>query len=110
VNGPHWENRRVQRQIDVTSLRGGAVRTECTITNPQARTCLTAIRLRRPDGTGGWFHHFMHYYRLEEVLAMMRDAGLTPLASYGAHGGRVTGEPFDEGASEAMVIIAVSQP
>ncbi|HYZ55787.1 MAG TPA: AAA family ATPase [Streptosporangiaceae bacterium] len=106
VNGPHWENRRVQRQIDVTNLPDGAVRTEYSITNPQAHTSLTSIQLRRPDGTGGWFRHFMHYYRLDEVLAMMRDVGLEPVATYGARGGRVSGEPFDEQASEAMVVIA----
>jgi hypothetical protein len=48
----------------------------------------------------------MHYYRLDEVLAMMRDVGLEPVATYGARGGRVSGEPFDEQASEAMVVIA----
>jgi hypothetical protein len=38
---------------------------------------------------------------------MMKDAGLRPVAVYGKKGGRVTGEPFDEERSEAMVIIAV---
>lgn len=110
VNGPHWESRRVQRQVDVTTLPGGAVRTQYSITNPEAHVSLDSIELRRPDGTGGWFHHFMHYYHLDEVLTMMRDAGLESVAVYGARGGRVTGEPFDERASEAMVIIATDGP
>lgn len=79
------------------------------ITNPQARTSLTAMHLTRPDSTGGWFHHFMHYYRLDEVLTMMRDAGLEPLATYGGSAGRITGEPFDEQLSGGMVIIAVKR-
>jgi hypothetical protein len=107
VNGPHWENKRVQRQVDVTQLPGGSTRTEVSIINPEARTALTMISLRRPNGTAGWFRHFMHYYRLGEVLDMMTDAGLRPITVYGAKGRRVTGEPFDEEQSEAMVIIAV---
>ncbi len=107
VNGPHWESKRIQRQIDVTPLPGGAVRTQYSITNPEARTSLDTIELRRVGGSGGWFRHFMHYYRAGEVLAMMRDAGLKPVTSYGKRGWRVPGEPFDEQASEAMVIIAV---
>lgn len=106
VNGPHWENMRVQRQVDVTTLPNGSTRTEVSVTNPEARTSLMLIGLQRPDGTGGWFRHFMRYYRLGEVRAMMADAGLQPVATYGAKGGRVTGEPFDERRSEAMVIIA----
>ena len=109
VNGPHWEDRRVQRQVDVTTLPDGSVRTESSVTDPESRTALTAIGLRRPDGTGGWFHHFMHYYRIDEVLAMMRAAGLEPLATFGAVGGRVDGRPFDELASEAMVIFAAKK-
>jgi SAM-dependent methyltransferase len=106
VNGPHWASKRVQRQVDVTQLPDGSTRTEATIDNPEARTSLSVITLRRPDGTGGWFRHFMHYYRLDEVTAMLEDAGLRPVAVYGAKGGRVTGEPFDEQHSEAMVILA----
>jgi hypothetical protein len=41
------------------------------------------------------------------VLAMMRRPGLEPVVTCGANGGRVTGEPFDEQASEATVIIAL---
>jgi hypothetical protein len=52
----------------------------------------------------------MHYYRFDEIIAMMADAGLAPVAVYGATSGRVTGEPFDEAASEAMVVIAVPSP
>lgn len=107
VNGPHWTNKRVQRQVDVTPLPNGSTRTEVTITDPDAGTSLTLIELRRPDGTGGWFRHFMRYYRLPEILELMTGAGLRPVATYGARGGRVTGEPFDEFESEAMVIIAV---
>lgn len=106
VNGPRWENRRVQRQVDVTTLPDGATRTEVSITNPDARTALTLIGLKRADGTGGWFRHFMRYYRLNEILAMMANAGLRPVATYGATAGRVSGEPFDEEHSEAMVVIA----
>ncbi len=106
VNGPHWENKRVQRQVDVTPLPNGSTRTEVSIINPEARTTMTLIRLQRPDGTGGWFRHFMRYYRLNEIVAMMAQAGLRPVAVYGANGGRVSGEPFDERRSEAMVIIA----
>jgi len=107
VNGPHWQNKRVQRQVDVTELPTGFTRTEVSIDNPEARTSVTMISLRRPDGTAGWFRHFMHYYRVNEVTAMMEDAGLRPVAVYDAKGGRVTGEPFDNEQSEAMVIIAV---
>jgi hypothetical protein len=107
VNGPHWENKRVQSQIDDTTLPDGSIRTEVSITDPHARTSLTLVGLRRPDGTAGWFRHFMHYYRLPEILAMMTDAGLRPIATYSARGGRVTGEPFDERTAEAMVVIAV---
>lgn len=106
VNGPHWQTERVQRQVDVTELPDGSVRTEVSIDNPEARTSLTMISLRRPDGTAGWFRHFMHYYRLDEIHGMMTDAGLRPVAVYGATGGRVTGEPFDADHSEAMVVIA----
>jgi hypothetical protein len=74
--------------------------------NPEARTSLTLIRLRRPDGTSSWFRHFMHYYRLDEVLGMMRGNGLQPVAIYGAKAGGIPGDPFDEEQSEAMVIIA----
>lgn len=108
VNGPHWVDKRVQRQIDVTDLPNGSTRTEVSITNPQAGTSLTLIGLRRRDGSGGWFSHFMHYYQLDEVTAMMAQAGLLPVAVLGATGGRVKGEPFDETASEAMVIIATA--
>ena len=106
VNGPHWESKRVQRQVDVTTLPNGSTRTEVSITNPDARTSLTLIGLQRPDGTGGWFRHFMRYYRLPEIISMMAEAGLRPVATYGAVGGRVTGAPFDEATSEAMVVIA----
>ncbi len=105
VNGPHWEHRRVQRQIDTTVLPDGAERTEYSITDPTTATSLTAVRLRRPDGSGGWFRHFMHYYRLPQVLAMMERAGLREEAVFGVRGGRVRG-PFDEAESEAMVVIA----
>jgi SAM-dependent methyltransferase len=107
VNGPHWTNRRVRRQVDVTRLPNGATREEVSITNPEAGTSLTMIGLRRPDGTGGWFRHFMRYYRLAEIVALLARAGLRPVATYGARDGRVTGEPFDERESEAMVVIAV---
>lgn len=107
VNGPHWTNKRVQRQVDVTPLPNGSTRTEVTITDPDAGTSLTLIELRRPDGTGGWFRHFMRYYRLPEIIDMMTGAGLRVIATYGARDGRVTGEPFDEHRSEAMVIVAV---
>ena len=106
VNGPHWQDKRVQRQVDATELPDGSTRTEVSIDNPEARTSVAMISLRRPDGSAGWFRHFMHYYRLNEVTAMMEDAGLRPLAVYSAKGGRVAGEPFDEEQSEAMVIIA----
>jgi len=105
VNGPHWENLRVQRQIDTSALPGGAVRTEYSITDPGSGTSLTAIRLQRPDGSGGWFRHFMHYYRLPEILRMMEQAGLRHVAVFGARGGRVAGA-FDEAESEAMVVVA----
>lgn len=110
VNGPYWEGKRVQRQIDVTPLPDGSIRTEVSITNPEVRTSLTLIGLQRTDGTGGWFRHFMHYYRLNEIVTMMTTAGLRPVAIYGAKGGRVTGEPFNEKESGAMVIIAVPDP
>jgi SAM-dependent methyltransferase len=109
VNGPHWENKRVQRQVDVTQLPNGSTRTEVSIANPEARAALTMISLRRADGTTGWFRHFMHYYRLGEVVDMMADAGLEVVAVYGAKSGRVTGAPFDERQSEAMVVIAVRE-
>jgi SAM-dependent methyltransferase len=108
VNGPHWEDKRVQRQVDVTTLPNGSTRTEVSITNPDAKTSLTLIGLQRADGTAGWFRHFMHYYRLDEITTMMAAAGLQPIAVYGAKGGRVTGDPFDEQDSEAMVIIAAA--
>lgn len=108
VNGPHWENLRVQRQIDTTTLPDGAVRTEYSITDPSSATSLTAIRLQRPDGSGGWFRHFMHYYRLPEILSMLQQAGLRPVAVFGARAGRVLGS-FDEAESEAMVVIAVRE-
>lgn len=107
VNGPHWTNRRVQRQVDVTRLPDGATREEVSITDPTSGTSLTMIGLHRADGTGGWFRHFMRYYRMPEIVALMRGAGLRVVATYGARNGRVTGEPFDEDESEAMVIIAV---
>ena len=108
VNGPHWANRRVQRQVDVTPLANGSTRTEVSITDPDAATSLSLIELRRADGTGGWFRHFMHYYRLPEIIEMMAGVGLRPVAIHGARDGRVTGQPFDENESEAMVVIAVS--
>jgi SAM-dependent methyltransferase len=107
VNGPHWEDKRIQRQIDITSLPNGSTRTEYSIKNPAAQVSLTSICLSRADGTTGWFRHFMHYYHLDDILAMMASAGMEAIAIYGAKGGRVTGEPFDEGLSEAMVIIAI---
>lgn len=106
VNGQHWQGNRVQREVDVTELPSGSIRTEVSIDNPEARTSVTMISLRRPDGTVGLFRHFMHYYRLDEVLGMMADSGLEQVAVYGAKDGRVTGEPFDEQQSGAMVIIA----
>jgi SAM-dependent methyltransferase len=106
VNGPHWEGKRVQHQVDVTRLPNGSTRTEVSIDNPQARTSLTMIGLQRADGSRGWFSHFMHYYGPGEIRSMMALAGLRPVAVYGARSGRVTGEPFDEGTSEAMVVIA----
>jgi SAM-dependent methyltransferase len=109
VNGPHWENKRVQRQVDVTQLPNGSTRTEVSIANPEARIALTMISLRRADGTTGWFRHFMHYYRLGEVVDMMADAGLQPVAVYGTKSGLITGVAFDEQQSEAMVIIAVRE-
>lgn len=106
-NRSYWEGKRMQRQIDVTPLPNGSVRTLVRITNPAARTLLTLIGLQRTDGTGGWFRHFMRFYRLDEILAMMTAADLRPVAIYGAKTDRATGEPFNEKRSEAMVIIAV---
>lgn len=103
-NGAHRD--RTRRQVDVTSLAGGATRTEVSITDPDAHTSLTMVGLRRADGTGGWFRQFRHYYRLDEIVAMMTAAGLRVVATYGENAGRVTGEPFDERDSEAMVVIA----
>ncbi|MGH3900442.1 MAG: AAA family ATPase [Pseudonocardiaceae bacterium] len=107
VNRRHWEGKRVQRQIEVTPMSNGSIRTLVRITNPGARTLLTLIGLQRADGTGGWFRHFMRFYCLDEILAMMTAASLRPVAIYGGKANRVTGEPFDEKESEAMVIIAV---
>lgn len=107
VNQWYWKGKRVHRQIDVTSLPDGSIRTLVRITNPGARTLLTLIGLQRANGTGGWFRHFMRFYRLDEILAMMTAASLQPVAIYGGKANRVTGEPFNEKESETMVIIAV---
>lgn len=109
-NRSYWEGKRVQRQIDVTPLPNGSIRTLVRITNPEARTLLTLIGLQRADGTGGWFRHFVRFYRLDEILAMMTAASLRPVAIYGAKANRVTGEPFNEKECEGMVIIAVRDP
>jgi SAM-dependent methyltransferase len=104
VNGAHWRSNR--RQVEVTSLANGATRTEVSITDPDARTSLTMIGLRRADGTGGWLRQFRHCYPLDEIIVMLAAAGLRVVATYGANAGRVTGKPFDERESESMVVIA----
>jgi len=96
--------------VDTTTLPDGSTRTEVSVTTPDAGTSLTLIGLQRRDGTAGWLRHFMHYYRIDEITAMMARADLTPVAVYGAKSGRVTSEHFDEQDSEAMVIIAAVNP
>jgi hypothetical protein len=107
-NRPYWENKLVQRQIDITPLPNGSIRTLVRIANPVAKTVLTMTNLQRSDGTGGWFQHFMRFYRLDEILAMMTAANLQPVAIYGSKGDRVTAEPYHEKESQFMVVIAVS--
>ena len=110
VNRWYWEDKRVQRQIDLTPLPNGSVVTLVRINNSAARTLLTFVGLQRTDGTGGWFQHFMRFYCLDEILAMMTTARLRPVAIYGGKANRVTGEPFNEKESQSMVIIAISDP
>lgn len=105
VNGAYWQEARRGLEIETVTLSTGSVRATYTVFDSTARTSLASISLRRSDGSIGWFHHFMHYYRLDEIAAMMRDSRLTPVAVYGATNSRVRG-PFDEKKSSAMVIIA----
>lgn len=106
ANGQYWRERRSRREVDSTTLPNGSIRTSYAIFDEVAGTSLTSICLVRKDNSTGWFHHFMHYYRLSDITAMMRAAGLEPVATYGAKDGRVTGDPFDERHSAAMVILA----
>lgn len=93
------------RSASPRRTRSGATRTEYSINDTHSRTSLTAIKLQRPDGTGGWLRHFMHYYRLPEITTMMEGARRFPVAIREERGGRVT-DTFDEHESEGMVIIA----
>jgi ubiquinone/menaquinone biosynthesis C-methylase UbiE len=104
ANGGYWQ--RYEREIGVTTLPDGGIRTNYKVVDPQRRTSLNIISLRRPGQAPRYLHHFMHYYRLDEIVAMMADAGLEPVASYGVTAeGRVSG-PFQPTHS-AMVVIAV---
>jgi len=105
VNGAYWQEVRGGLETETVTLPTGSVRTTYAVFDPSARTSLASISLRRSDGSTGWFHHFMHYYRLGEITAMMRASRLTPVAVYGATNSRVR-EPFDEKKSSAMVVIA----
>lgn len=91
----------------------GAAASRCAVAvHRRRRVAADRVRhqhLARADGTGGWFRHFMHYYRLPQIIQMMTDASLRPVATYGARDGRVTGTSFDEDEPEAMVIIAVPE-
>jgi SAM-dependent methyltransferase len=105
VNGSSWYER---DPVSTETLPTGAVRTKYRIADRAARTSLDVISFRRPgEDEPEWFHHFMHYYTIETVEQMMRDAGLVVVRSYGAIGGRVTGDPFDSESSDVMVIIAL---
>ena len=106
ANGTHWRQRRAHHEVDTTTLPNGSIRTSVAIFDEVAGTSLTSIRLVRKDNSTGWFHHFMHYYRLPEITTMLSDAGLEPVATYGAKNGRVLGTPFDHQRSTAMVIVA----
>jgi SAM-dependent methyltransferase len=103
ANGGYWQ--RYQRTVEEAALPGGGVRTNYKVVDPEARTSLNVISLRRPGEPARYLHHFMHYYRLDEVAGMMRDAGLEPVATYGANDGRVRGA-FRPDRSAAMVILA----
>jgi SAM-dependent methyltransferase len=107
-NRPYWKDSFVQRQIDITPLSNGSTRTLVRVANPEAKTVSTMINLQRADGTGGWFQHFMRFYGLDEILAMMTAASLRPIAIYGSRGDRVMNEPYNEKGSQSMVIIAIS--
>lgn len=109
ANGDYWSTLEAERAVDFTTLPNGSIRANYKIVDQAARTSLNAISLQRPDGTVGWFHHFMHYYPLREIERMMRDAGLDPVAVYGSAGGHVPGDPFDPERSTGMVVIAVKQ-
>ncbi|MFL6053651.1 MAG: methyltransferase domain-containing protein [Actinoallomurus sp.] len=105
VNGSSWYER---DPVNSETLPTGAVRTKYRIADRAARTSLDVISLRRPgEDEPEWFHHFVHYYTIETVEQMMRDAGLVVVRSCGAIGGRITGDPFDSESSDAMVIIAL---
>lgn len=110
VNGEFWRQRRGKREAESVTLPNGSIRTTYAIFDPVAGTSLTSICLVRPDGSTGWLHHFMHYYRVDEVTRMMRDAGLEPVALYGGKDGRVVGSPFHAEESAGMVILAVRSP
>lgn len=102
VNGVFW-SRSVERDVEVTKLENGSVRTKYKIVNPVRNTSLDIITLARKDGSKGYFHHFMHYYSLDEILAMMRDVGFEIVAVYGR---RDKLEPFDPDISSGMTVIA----
>jgi SAM-dependent methyltransferase len=110
VNGAYWQALRTQRELDVETLPTGAVRTTYAVFDSVARTSLTTISLQRPDGSTGWFHHFMHYYTVDEILAMMRTHGLTPVAVHGTRAGRVPAEPVDPQHSPGIVVLALKKP
>jgi SAM-dependent methyltransferase len=105
VNGTAWYER---DPVNIETLSNGAIRTKYRVADPTERTSLDVISLRRPGATEPeWFHHFMHYYTIETIGRMMREAGLEVVATYGATGGRVPGAAFDPVSSEAMVVIAL---
>lgn len=111
VNGAYWQALRTQRELDVETIPAtGAIRTTYAVFDSVARISLTTISLQRRDGSTGLFHHFMHYYTVDEILAMMRVDGLTPVAVHGTRAGRVPAEPVDLKSSPGVVILAVKQP
>lgn len=105
VNGQKWRNLEGEKYEATTELADGVIRIVEGEYYPDQATQITKVTLERPGQQTRFYYEHVKYYKLEEVLTMLKMVGFVIQKI----SGDVEGAPFDPLMSDQMVIIATRQ-
>jgi hypothetical protein len=94
IEGPHYK--------ETDELPHGVIRTVEGEYYPDQATQVTKVTLEQPGHSPRFYYEHVKYYKLEEVLTMLKTVGF----SIQKIAGDFAGQTFDPLTSDQMVIIA----